>query len=104
MITEGYNGYREFPDFAPHEAKWYKTPAIKYTQACATGYPVLQLQSTPQSTAPETFHMLVKRGSPPTIEDYQRLKSIRPSVHNCRLRTYSPDKPVKIKKNKKGQK
>lgn len=95
--VEVFNGYREFPDFAPYEAKWYKTPPIIYTQACATGHPVLQLQSTPQSTAPETVHMLVKRASPPTIEDYQRLKSIRPSVYDCRLGIYVPDKPVEWK-------
>ena len=54
-------------------------------------YPI-QVGNTPDT--PYRVHVLVKRGSKPTIADFERTWTMAQSQYNCRLEQWIPAKPA----------
>jgi hypothetical protein len=54
----------------------------------------IQIGNTPQSQEPHTVHLLIKRGSKPTIENFEWLIQVGSSIYDCGDARYYPAKPA----------
>ena len=82
------NGFRDYISVGPGETVFFKL--VAGVSDCE--YPIY-VASTPQSRQPFTVHVLVKRGSKPTISDFERTWIMSPSMYDCDLGQWIPAKP-----------
>jgi hypothetical protein len=86
VIESGHVGYY---DFTPGQTRFWKF--VSYVpEGCQ--YPI-QIGNTPQSQEPHTTRLVIKRGSKPTIEDYEWLATLGSSTYDCGDGQYYPPKP-----------
>ena len=53
----------------------------------------IQVGSAPGADQPRTVHLLIKRGSQPTIADFERTWTMAPSQYDCTTKQWIPAKP-----------
>ena len=79
-----------FLDFMPQEIQFYKFQSFPVIDCYADGW---QISNTSQSSGPHTVHILVKRGSKPTMADFEKTSLMTPSHYKCAYGFWHPAKP-----------
>ncbi|MBW1808579.1 MAG: hypothetical protein JRJ87_10330 [Deltaproteobacteria bacterium] len=82
------SGHLEYYHFGPWETRYFSLVAEVTT--CNTG---IQVGNTGYSNQPHTVHLLIGRGCPPTIGDFERTWTMAPSQYDCTLEQWIPAKP-----------
>ena len=83
------SGFIDYINVGPGETLFFKFDSV--SSSCAEGW---QVSNTPQSQELHTVHLLVKRGSKPTIADFERTWAMQIASHyDCGLGLWMPAKP-----------
>ena len=84
-VNDGHSG---FYDLDPYEAKYFKFT----TTVSGCVYPI-QVGNTSAGGEPRTVHLTIKRGSKPTVADFELTWGMAPSLYDCGLEEWIPAKP-----------
>jgi hypothetical protein len=88
-VTLLQSGFTDYFDIGPGQTLFFKIVAA--VNVCVQP---IQIGNTPQSQEPHTVHLLIKRGSKPTIGDYEWLMQLGSYLYDCGDARYYPEKPV----------
>ena len=86
-VTTVTSGFTNSYNIGPRQTKYFKF--VAGISDCSRG---IQVGNTPDS--PYRVHVLVKRGSKPTVADFERTGDMPQSQYNCRLGEWTPAKPA----------
>jgi hypothetical protein len=91
-VTSVKSGVIYYEDIPAGQARYFR-----FTASVTDCLKPIQLSNTSMADQPRTVHMLIKRGSKPTINEFEMTWGMEPSDYDCTLGQWIPAKPSSAK-------